>query len=118
MSGGSHCLNEQSSDSSSASKSPESENTQAATSPSAFEQGRADRRTWELWGKSLTGQYKEGVAYWAGQRSLATPGSCFDTNHQSRGDFTVGCLEAQRRLAASDVSRKTNPEYRAGWNYY
>jgi hypothetical protein len=37
---------------------------------------------------------------------------------ENLGDWTAGCLAAKRILAPSDVRRKTEPEYRAGWNKY
>jgi len=67
-----------------------------------FEPGQTERRNYELWIASLTGAYQEGALFWTSQRSLKTPGSCFDPNHQSLGDFTAGCLEAQ--WASRDIA--------------
>jgi hypothetical protein len=84
----------------------------------AFDQGLADRRGWETWFNSLSGAYHEGARYWSAQRSLPKPGSCFGPGGQSFGEWTVGCIAAQQRLAATDVRRKSEPEYRQGWNSY
>jgi hypothetical protein len=85
------------------------------TQPSAaFQQGQADRQTWEVWFNSQSGDYRAGAYYWSGQRSLLYPGSC--TESAPSGDWTAGCFAAQQKLAAPDVRRKIEPEYRLGWN--
>ena len=48
----------------------------AAANPTAFDEGLVDRRIWEDWFNSLTGEEHEGAAFWAGQRSLLNPGTC------------------------------------------
>jgi hypothetical protein len=78
----------------------------------AYEQGRNDRIAWESWFNSLSGDYRAGAFYWSGERSLPRPGSCASP----KPEFTAGCVAAQGRLAASDARRKTEPDYRAGWN--
>lgn len=84
----------------------------------AFDAGLADRRAYEEWFASLTGDFKKGLEYWAGQRSLTKPGSCYLPDGSSAGEFTQGCLAGQQRLAGSDSRRKTEPDYRQGWNSY
>jgi hypothetical protein len=81
---------------------------------SSFQQGQSDRAAWEQWVLSLWGGQKAGAEYWASQRSLPRPGSC------QSGDaaFAAGCAEAKRRLAPYDAQRRTDPEYRSGWNNY
>ena len=81
-----------------------------------FQAGLADRGRWESWFATLSGDTKAGAEYWAGQRSVPRPGSCFDRTGQSLGDFTTGCMEAQDRLAPTDERRKNEPAYRDGWN--
>jgi hypothetical protein len=90
---------------------------QGETSP-AFQQGLTDRNAWESWIASISGDYRAGAEYWAAQRSTPTAGACFDTAGNSRGDWTVGCLSAKARLTPSDERRKTEPEYRRGWNSF
>ena len=49
--------------------------SRAAAAP--FDAGLADRRAIEEWFASLKGDFKKGASYWAGQRSLPKPGSCY-----------------------------------------
>jgi hypothetical protein len=92
--------------------------TPGNSSVSAFDAGLADRRAYEEWIASLSGDFKTGATYWAGQRSKPQPGSCYALDGSSTGAWTQGCLAAQRQLAPSDVRRKAEPEYRRGWNAY
>jgi hypothetical protein len=84
----------------------------------AHMEGAADRRAWETWFGGLSGAYKDGAEYWTGQRSTPQPGSCYGPAGQNLGDWTAGCLDAKRSLALSDIRRKSEPDYRAGWNSY
>jgi hypothetical protein len=79
---------------------------------SAFRDGAADRAAWENWFGGLVGDERDGALYWASQRSLPSPGSCATLS----GAKALGCREAQTRLSPSDARRKTEPEYKAGWN--
>jgi hypothetical protein len=78
-----------------------------------YDRGLRDRMSWENWFLSVYGDIKVGAEYWAGQRSLPNPGNCLGT-----ADFQRGYNEAKTRLAPFDVLRKSQPEYRAGWNGY
>jgi len=92
-------------------------NSPTESQPSAtYRQGQADREGWETWFGSLTGNYRAGAEHWASQRSLAKPGSCNVAPSSSDAEWTAGCIAAQQRLAASDVRRKTQRDYRLGWN--
>ena len=71
----------------------------------------------EKWIAGLTGSYKRGVDWWAEHRSAANPGSCRGREATSL-EFISGCEAARARLAAVDVKRKSDPEYRRGWNTY
>lgn len=82
----------------------------------AYRQGQADREGWEAWFGTLTGDDRAGAEYWAGQRSSPNPGSCNVAPSSAGTDWTAGCIAAQQRLAASDVRRKREPDYRLGWN--
>lgn len=77
-----------------------------------YQKGLAARAAWEQWFSSLQGDFKTGAFYWAGQRSLAHPGSC----RQMDDDFFNGCTAAKERLAVSDAMRQTEPQYKLGWN--
>lgn len=94
----------------------------AAASPAepepsaAYQQGQTDRQTWETWFDTLTGDYRAGAEYWAGQRSLPNPGSCTAVPSSSGAGWTAGCFAARQKLTSWDLRRKTEPEYRLGWN--
>jgi hypothetical protein len=94
---------------------PVAATTTTTSAPStAFAQGLADRKALEDWFASSSGDYHVGALYWAAQRSLPHPGSCAALG----GDRSAGCFASQGRLATSDVRRKTEPDYRQGWNSY
>jgi len=92
----------------------------AATVPAdpgspSYQQGSADRDSWEVWFGSLTGAQLDGANFWAGQRSLKSPVPC--SAHSSYGDnWLAGCIEAKRRLTQPDFLRRTDPQYWNGWN--
>jgi hypothetical protein len=82
----------------------------------AYQEGTTDRRGWEGWFAGLAGAFKDGAEYWAEQRSTPRPGSCYGPEGENVGDWTAGCLAAKRILAPTDIRRKSEPDYRAGWN--
>jgi predicted aspartyl protease len=84
----------------------------------AFRDGLRDRTAWERWFASTSGDFKDGADYWASQRSTPYPSSCNGSGDQHFGDWTAGCLAAKRFLTPTDVRRKSEPEYRAGWNSF
>jgi hypothetical protein len=86
---------------------------QAASPSPMFQKGQADRTQWETWVSGLSGDYRAGVDYWAGQRSLPHPGNC-----EGSPEFITGCATAKQRLAPIDAQRKSQPDYRLGWNAY
>jgi hypothetical protein len=90
------------------------------SNPSAsFQQGASDRRTWEAWVASLDPDTHAGADYWAAQRSLKSPGSCVappTPSPQNPTNWSAGCLAAKMRLGQSDLRRKSEPDYKAGWN--
>jgi TerB N-terminal domain/TerB-C domain len=91
--------------------------SQPEPEPSAiYSQGRADRGRLEGWFGSLTGDYRAGAEYWAGHRSSSNRGLCNGAPPSTGPDWTAGCIAAQQRLAAPDGRRKTEPNYRLGWN--
>jgi hypothetical protein len=55
-------------------RSPPSEHPETAPQkpefPAAFQEGLADRRVFEQWFSTLSGDYRDGADYWASQRSL------------------------------------------------
>jgi len=87
----------------------------ASVQPSdSFERGTADRQAWEAWFGGLSGDYQRGAFFWAGQRSLARPEQCKSLSH----DAALGCIEAKARLTLPDFLRKSDQDYRHGWNSY
>jgi hypothetical protein len=86
--------------------------TVVANAVTPFQQGLTDRQAWESWFAGTVGDYRTGAFYWSGQRSLAHPGSCAAL----AGEATAGCLAAKARLDLSDIRRKSEPDYRIGWN--
>ena len=90
----------------------------AAATPTAFDQGLADRRIWENWFNSLTGEEHEGAAFWAGQRSLPNPGTCLAGQSLRSFNYWHGCEKAKSFLDPTDQRRLSDPEYRRGWNSY
>jgi DNA-binding helix-hairpin-helix protein with protein kinase domain len=82
-----------------------------------FQRGLADRTELEQWIAALSGDVRRGAEWWAGRRSVPNPGSCNGPAAASQ-DFTLGCDAAKGRLAAIDRKRKSDPEYRKGWNSF
>ena len=97
---------------------PQREPATLHTAPSspAFQDGQRARQAMEAWFDSLQGQAREGAEFWAGQRSLRHPGSCYGPNNTSLGDWTAGCLAAQARFIMVDQRRKLEHDYKLGWN--
>lgn len=80
----------------------------------AWEDGRAARAAWESWLRTQVGDRHDGAEWWAGQRSKAATGSCTQTGQSS--EWVMGCSEAVTILAPSDVRRRADTLFRAGWN--
>ena len=88
------------------------------TNSPAFAQGLTDQQAWETWFNGLSGQYRAGAEFWAGERSQPHPLECLGIGGRSLGDWTEGCVAAQRLLARSDARRKNEPDYWFGWNNF
>jgi hypothetical protein len=88
---------------------------QGAASP-GFVAGRDDRHAWDAWLAGLHGPYRDGAAFAKAQIGLPRPGSCDGPNGANRGDFTLGCEVARRRLAPVVTKLAINADYAAGWN--
>jgi hypothetical protein len=82
------------------------------TSP-MFQKGAADHTAWQIWVDSFSGEFRAGIEWWASQRSMPNPGPCVGSP-----GFVAGCNQAKARLAPYDLLRKTQPEYKLGWNSY
>lgn len=79
---------------------------------SSFTDGARDRLSWEAWFNGLSEEERDGAYYWSARRSSSHPGGCMHLG----GRAEIGCLEAKDRLDPSDLRRKTDPYYKAGWN--
>ncbi len=90
---------------------PPSGNVPADEQSPSFQEGRANRTTWEHWFATLAGDAKLGAEYWTGERSKRKPGNCVGTP-----DFQQACLATRQWLAGPDTKRKTDPQYWWGWN--
>jgi hypothetical protein len=84
-----------------------------STASPMFQKGLADRTAWENWLLKLDGDKRAGAEYWASQRSIPHPGACIGTPA-----FMAGCNQAKPRLAPCDVLRKSEPDYKLGWNSF
>lgn len=83
----------------------------------AYLDGQQDRRVWEAWIGGLSGGMREGAEWWAGIRSSARPPQCSAAPSASdQQAAVVGCNAARVRLAPSDRRRRSEPDYRQGWN--
>ena len=81
----------------------------------SYQQGLADRDSWDSWYGKLDGSMKQGAQFWADNRGRPNAQQC--RVHASYGnDWLDGCTSAQRRLAAPDERRRTDAQYRNGWD--
>ena len=88
------------------------------TQSAAFDQGLADRRTWESWFNSLNGDAQAGAMFWGTERSKQNPKPCYLSIGSAAATFRQGCVAAKQFLDPTDVRRRTEPDYRQGWNSY
>lgn len=84
--------------------------------PPDYMAGSEGRRIWDTWLAGLRGPFRDGAAFAEAQIGVAQPAPCDGPNGFSRGDFTMGCEVARKRLAAADVKFRSKPDYAAGWN--
>ena len=83
----------------------------SAADTTSFVRGQAARRDWDSWMASLSSDAKQGAIYWAGERSKRNPEGC-----DGSADFASACFEARRRLLRIDAERRSDPDFRRGWN--
>jgi hypothetical protein len=85
----------------------------AAVAPSApsFQRGHADRQSWENWISPAVGDYRSGALWWAAHRSVPNRGC-----QSLSGAANQGCIDAKAVLDPFDANRKSDPDYKAGWN--
>jgi ATP-dependent protease ClpP protease subunit len=86
-----------------------------ATSLPTYAAGRQARLDYEAWFNSLPeSDFRKGAEFWAANRSLKPPPSCAQPG--ASADWQSGCLSGQSRLSYSDARRRTQMDFRAGWN--
>lgn len=87
-------------------------------SPSQTLSKLKDTRTasFEKWLAGLNSDKRRGADFWTQERSKPKAISCLAVEASSIAEFVVGCREAQSRLSLPDVLRRTESEYRKGWN--
>ena len=83
---------------------------------SSYSQGQLDRRNWEAWFAQLEGPFRDGAQWWASVRSSNPPPTCQRAPGADHIAAAAGCTAAQERLTNLDRRRRSEPDYRAGWN--
>jgi hypothetical protein len=79
----------------------------------AYLDGQKARTDYEAWFNDLIdGDFRNGVLFWAAHRGDKRPPGC----HFSLPDFEAGCNKAQAMLKGSDARRKSEPDFKLGWN--
>ena len=92
--------------------------TMPALPPSqAFLDGRKARIDNDAWFNGLLNDYRAGAEWWAAARSQAakTHANC-ENGWGTSSPWVQGCRAAQATLTPSDIRRRSEPEFRAGWN--
>ncbi len=97
---------------------PRPENQFSIPAPeNPFQRGFVDRTEWEQWLAALSSDFRRGAEWWGERRSLRNPGSCTGVAGTNQ-EFAFGCEAAKARLTPTDMKRKSDPQYRRGWNSY
>jgi len=90
--------------------------SQSPGTSSLFKDGLTARAAWEQWFSTQVGDYRDGAKFWAGQRSLPGPDTCPGAGRSQT--FVSGCMAAKAMLDPMEHRRRSEPDYRAGWNTY
>ena len=56
--------------------------------------------------------------FWGTERSKQNPKPCYLSIGSAAATFRQGCVAAKQFLDPTDVRRRTEPDYRQGWNSY
>lgn len=91
----------------------------AQSATDSWQWGATDWRRLQAWFASQSGDRLAGANFWAANRSMAGHKSCDEAAADFAGDkgaFASGCLDAKARLDPIDAKRRSDPEYRAGFN--
>jgi hypothetical protein len=92
--------------------------TPACAQSAAYSDGLGDRTTYEQWFASLGPEERDGATFWAAERSKSHPLPCAAHDDNPNTPWSAGCRAAQLRLGSADERRRSEPEYRLGWNAY
>ena len=88
---------------------------QAASTTTAYADGRQARTEYEKWFTALPdGSFRDGAVFWATNRSAKPQPSCVQPG--TTADWQAGCAAGRVRLATSDIRRKADRDYWLGWN--
>jgi hypothetical protein len=90
----------------------------AVAQSAAYSDGLVDRSAYEQWTASLGSAEHDGAMFWAAERSKPHPLPCTAHGDDPNSPWVAGCNAARLRLAPADARRKSEPEYRLGWNAY
>lgn len=81
----------------------------------AYAAGRQARLDYQAWFNGLpSGDFRDGAAFWAANRSLKDPPSCKQFTKPAQ--WWAGCFSAQARLSPIDARRHAEKNYWRGWN--
>jgi len=82
--------------------------------------GLADRQRWETWLAGLSGDESDGAKWWAANRNVTHHKDCKGAGVAATDEaaWLAGCLNAQQLLTPIDEKRRSDPDYKKGWNSY
>jgi hypothetical protein len=84
-----------------------------------FVAGRNARIQFQSWFDGLQDDMKAGAEWWAGVRSQAERDHLACNRMPSMSaSWQIGCTAAETMLTPSDRRRRTDPEFKAGWNSF
>lgn len=91
--------------------------TAEPTRSESYRTGQADRVNFNNWIASQREQYFEGAKYLADLffKTGSTSGNCME-HWSDNNAWTLGCNEAVKQLAVPSVRRRSDTEYRLGWD--
>jgi hypothetical protein len=81
----------------------------------SFTDGLDERKSWEAWVTGLPADEARGAQWWAANRNVPNHGTCAAAAADD-ATFTAGCLNAQGKLTQIDLKRRSDPEFKKGWN--
>ena len=84
---------------------------------SSYRNGQSDRINFNNWLAQLSGQYAEGAKYFANLyfTTESMVGDCM-AQWVDNNAWAMGCNEALKQLSVPSLHRRTDPQYRQGWD--